>query len=107
MDFGWLAADLFNRSLGKANRPIGWRVDKTVVAYGGTCGSMTSWFAELLTAIDSSSSDLSFGTITDVMGALWRHVQKLVVAYGGRLEGRWRWIFHKSIDLCLASMNLV
>jgi hypothetical protein len=54
-------------------------------AYGSTCGHVTTWLAELLIV---TSSDLSFGTIIDVMGALWRRMQKLVVAHwradGGR-----------------------
>jgi hypothetical protein len=50
-------------------------------AYGSTCGRMTTWLVELSIVINSSSSDLSFGTIIDVMGALWRRVQKLVVAH--------------------------
>jgi hypothetical protein len=54
--------DLFNGSLGKANRPIGWRMDEMAAAYGGTCRSMTVWLVELLIAIDSSGSDMSFGT---------------------------------------------
>jgi hypothetical protein len=58
-------------------------MDRTATTYGGACGHVTAWLAELLMAIDSSGFDLSFGAVTNVMGALWRRVQKLVVA-------RWR-----------------
>ena len=47
-----MVADLFNESLGEANRPIGRCVNEMAIAYGSTCGRMATWLAVLSTVID-------------------------------------------------------
>ena len=71
---------------------------------------MEAWTLQIYSDLNLAASNLSIGMATEAIGALWRcvgHVQELMEAHGGALECQWQQIFHRSVDMYLASMNLV